>query len=188
MTGVQTCALPILLGGGPNRIGQGIEFDYCCVHAVFALKEAGFETIMVNCNPETVSTDFDTADRLYFEPLTLEDVLEIAHIEKPDGVIVQFGGQTPLKLAMALEKAGVPIIGSSPDTIDRAENRERFAAAINKLGLRQPVNDSAMSTAQALAIADKIGYPIVVRPSYVLGGRAMEIVRSEEHTSELQSH
>ncbi|MFQ5431066.1 MAG: carbamoyl-phosphate synthase large subunit [Nitrospinota bacterium] len=170
----------MILGGGPNRIGQGIEFDYCCVHAVFALKEAGYETIMVNCNPETVSTDFDTADRLYFEPLTLEDVLEIVHVEKPDGVIVQFGGQTPLKLAMALEKAGVPIIGSSPDTIDRAEDRERFSAAINKLGLRQPVNDTAMSTTQALAIANKIGYPIVVRPSYVLGGRAMEIVWDNE--------
>ena len=170
----------MILGGGPNRIGQGIEFDYCCVHAVFALKEAGYETIMVNCNPETVSTDFDTADRLYFEPLTLEDVLEIAHIEKPDGVIVQFGGQTPLKLAAALEKAGLPIIGSSPDTIDRAEDRERFAEAINKLGLRQPVNDSATSTTQALDIANRIGYPIIVRPSYVLGGRAMEIVWDNE--------
>ena len=170
----------MILGGGPNRIGQGIEFDYCCVHAIFALKEAGYETIMVNCNPETVSTDFDMADRLYFEPLTLEDVLEIAHIEKPDGVIVQFGGQTPLKLALALEKAGVPIIGSSPDTIDRAEDRERFSAVLNKLGLRQPVNDTAMSIAQAMTIANKIGYPIVVRPSYVLGGRAMEIVWDDE--------
>ena len=170
----------MILGSGPNRIGQGIEFDYCCVHAVFALKEAGYETIMVNCNPETVSTDFDTSDRLYFEPLTLEDVLEIVHVEKPDGVIVQFGGQTPLKLALALEKAGVPIIGSSPDTIDRAEDRKRFAQALNKLGLKQPLNDSAMSTPQALEIADRIGYPIVVRPSYVLGGRAMEIVWDHE--------
>jgi carbamoyl-phosphate synthase large subunit len=170
----------MILGGGPNRIGQGIEFDYCCVHAVFALKQAGYETIMVNCNPETVSTDFDTSDRLYFEPLTLEDVLEIAHVEKPDGVIVQFGGQTPLKLAMALEKAGVPIIGSSPDTIDRAEDRKRFAAVLKKLGLKQPVNDTAMSTQQALTIANRIGYPVMVRPSYVLGGRAMEIVWDSE--------
>ncbi|MEJ2492374.1 MAG: carbamoyl-phosphate synthase large subunit [Desulfuromonadales bacterium] len=166
----------IILGGGPNRIGQGIEFDYCCVHGVFALAEDGFETIMVNCNPETVSTDYDTSDRLYFEPLTLEDVLEIVRVEQPTGVIVQFGGQTPLKLAVALEQAGVPIIGTSPDAIDRAEDRERFQDLLNKLGLKQPANGIARSFAEALKVAERIGYPAVVRPSYVLGGRAMEIV------------
>jgi carbamoyl-phosphate synthase large subunit len=166
----------MILGGGPNRIGQGIEFDYCCVHGVFALEEDGFETIMVNCNPETVSTDYDTSDRLYFEPLTYEDVLSIVDIEKPDGVIVQFGGQTPLKLAVSLEKAGVPIIGTSPDAIDRAEDRERFQEMLHKLGLRQPENGTARSFEEAEKVADRIGYPVVVRPSYVLGGRAMEIV------------
>jgi carbamoyl-phosphate synthase large subunit len=166
----------IILGGGPNRIGQGIEFDYCCVHGAFALNEDDFETIMVNCNPETVSTDYDTSDRLYFEPLTFEDVLEIVHIEKPEGVIVQFGGQTPLKLAVALEKAGVPIIGTTPDAIDRAEDRERFQALLHKLGLKQPENGIARSIAESEEIAERVGYPVVVRPSYVLGGRAMEIV------------
>jgi len=168
----------MILGGGPNRIGQGIEFDYCCVHAVFALREAGFETIMVNCNPETVSTDYDTSDRLYFEPLTLEDVLEIVELEKPDGVIVQFGGQTPLKLAVALEKAGAPIIGTSPDAIDRAEDRERFDALLEQLGLVRPEGDVARSADEAEIIAERIGYPVLVRPSYVLGGRAMQIVQN----------
>jgi carbamoyl-phosphate synthase large subunit len=171
----------IILGGGPNRIGQGIEFDYCCVHGVFALAEDGYETIMVNCNPETVSTDYDTSDRLYFEPLTLEDVLEIVAKEKPVGVIVQFGGQTPLKLAMALEKAGVPIIGTSPDAIDRAEDRERFQEMLHKLGLIQPENGTARSFEEAEMVANRIGYPVVVRPSYVLGGRAMEIVYDVEN-------
>ena len=166
----------MILGGGPNRIGQGIEFDYCCVHGVFSLAEAGYETIMVNCNPETVSTDYDTSDRLYFEPLTLEDVLAIVETEQPEGVIVQYGGQTPLKLAVALEKAGVPIIGTSPDAIDRAEDRERFQALLNKLNLRQPNNGIARAYEEAEQIAERIGYPVVVRPSYVLGGRAMEIV------------
>jgi carbamoyl-phosphate synthase large subunit len=166
----------MILGGGPNRIGQGIEFDYCCVHGVFALAEDGFETIMVNCNPETVSTDYDTSDRLYFEPLTYEDVLNIVDVEKPEGVIVQFGGQTPLKLAVALEKAGVPIIGTSPDSIDRAEDRERFQVMLHKLQLRQPENGTARSFEEAEKVAERIGYPVVVRPSYVLGGRAMEIV------------
>ena len=170
----------IILGGGPNRIGQGIEFDYCCVHAALALREDGYETIMVNCNPETVSTDFDTSDRLYFESLTLEDVLEIVHIEKPKGVIVQYGGQTPLKLARALEAAGVPIIGTSPDSIDLAEDRERFQKLLERLGLRQPPNATARSTEQAINAAKELGYPLVVRPSYVLGGRAMEIVFNEE--------
>jgi carbamoyl-phosphate synthase large subunit len=169
----------MILGGGPNRIGQGIEFDYCCVHACFALKEAGFETIMVNCNPETVSTDYETADRLYFEPLTLEDVLEIVRVEKPLGAIVQFGGQTPLKLALALEKAGLKILGTSPDAIDRAEDRERFAQVVEKLGLLQPENGLARSADEALAVAQRIGYPVMVRPSYVLGGRAMEICHDE---------
>jgi len=169
----------MILGGGPNRIGQGLEFDYCCVHGVFALKEAGYETIMVNCNPETVSTDYDTSDRLYFEPITLEDVMEIIHVEQPDGVIVQFGGQTPLKLCVALEKAGIPIIGTSPDAIDRAEDRKRFQEVLRALSLRQPVNDTAMSIRQAVEICGKIGYPVVVRPSYVLGGRAMETVYDE---------
>jgi carbamoyl-phosphate synthase large subunit len=166
----------MILGGGPNRIGQGIEFDYCCVHGAFALAEDGFETIMVNCNPETVSTDYDTSDRLYFEPLTLEDVLSIVAVEKPVGVIVQFGGQTPLKLAVALEKAGVPIIGTSPDAIDRAEDRERFQEMLHKLGLRQPENGMARSFEDAEKVVERVGYPVVVRPSYVLGGRAMEIV------------
>jgi carbamoyl-phosphate synthase large subunit len=166
----------MVLGGGPNRIGQGIEFDYCCVHAALALREDGFETIMVNCNPETVSTDYDTSDRLYFEPLTLEDVLEIVHVEKPFGVIVQFGGQTPLKLARDLEANEVPIIGTTPDSIDVAEDRERFQKLLNRLKLRQPPNRTARSAQKALALAEDIGYPIVVRPSYVLGGRAMEIV------------
>src|SRR5499427_6178719 len=170
----------MVLGGGPNRIGQGIEFDYCCVHAALALREDGFETIMVNCNPETVSTDYDTSDRLYFEPLTLEDVLEIVDKEKPFGVIVQFGGQTPLKLARDLEAAGVPIIGTSPDMIDMAEDRERFTKLIDRLGLKQPPNRSACNEADALRLAEEIGYPLVVRPSYVLGGRAMEIVHEQE--------
>jgi carbamoyl-phosphate synthase large subunit len=171
----------VILGGGPNRIGQGIEFDYCCVHASFALKEAGYETIMVNCNPETVSTDYDTSDRLYFEPLTLEDVLEIVRTEKPDGVIVQFGGQTPLKLAKQLEAEGVPIIGTPPDAIDRAEDRERFRQVLDDLGLKQPPSATATSVEQAERIAEQIGLPVLVRPSYVLGGRAMEIVHEMAH-------
>jgi carbamoyl-phosphate synthase large subunit len=166
----------MVLGGGPNRIGQGIEFDYCCVHAAFAMREDGYETIMVNCNPETVSTDYDTSDRLYFEPLTLEDVLEIVDKERPLGVIVQYGGQTPLKLARALEAAGVPIIGTSPDAIDLAEDRERFQQMIHALGIRQPPNTTARSEEEAMQLAAGIGYPLVVRPSYVLGGRAMEVV------------
>ena len=173
----------IVLGGGPNRIGQGIEFDYCCVHAALALREDGYETIMVNCNPETVSTDYDTSDRLYFEPLTLEDVLEVIDKEKPKGVIVQYGGQTPLKLARALEAAGAPIIGTSPDSIDLAEDRERFQNLIEKLGLRQPPNRTARSADEALVLAREIGYPLVVRPSYVLGGRAMEIVHDDADLS-----
>ena len=173
----------MILGGGPNRIGQGIEFDYCCVHASFALKEDGFETIMVNCNPETVSTDYDTSDRLYFEPLTFEDVMNIVEKERPDGVIVQFGGQTPLKLAVSLEKAGVKIIGTSPESIDRAEDRERFAELLNKLGLKQAENGMARSPAEAKAVAERIGYPVMVRPSYVLGGRAMEIVYDSDDLS-----
>jgi carbamoyl-phosphate synthase large subunit len=166
----------VVLGGGPNRIGQGIEFDYCCVHAALALREDGYETIMINCNPETVSTDYDTSDRLYFEPLTLEDVLEILDLEKPFGVIVQYGGQTPLKLARSLEAAGAPIIGTSPDSIDLAEDRERFQKLIEKLKLMQPPNRTARTEEQALRLAEEVGYPLVVRPSYVLGGRAMEIV------------
>jgi len=173
----------VILGGGPNRIGQGIEFDYCCVHACFALAEAGYETIMVNCNPETVSTDYDTSDRLYFEPLTAEDVLEILHVEQSrgtlKGVIVQFGGQTPLNLAKALEDAGIPILGTSPDAIDLAEDRERFAALINKLKLKQPENGIARSREEAIKVAETIGYPVLMRPSYVLGGRAMEIVDTQ---------
>jgi carbamoyl-phosphate synthase large subunit len=169
----------MVLGGGPNRIGQGIEFDYCCVHAAFAMREDGYETIMVNCNPETVSTDYDTSDRLYFEPVTLEDVLEIVALEKPVGVIVQYGGQTPLKLARDLEKAGVPIIGTTPDAIDMAEDRERFQKMLQKLGLKQPPNRTARTEQEALRLADEIGYPLVVRPSYVLGGRAMEIVQEQ---------
>ncbi len=169
----------MIIGGGPNRIGQGIEFDYCCVHAALAMREDGYETIMVNCNPETVSTDYDTSDRLYFEPVTLEDVLEIVRVEQPKGVIVQYGGQTPLKLARDLESAGVPIIGTSPDAIDRAEDRERFQQAVERLGLLQPENDTVTTTEQAVISAEAIGYPLVVRPSYVLGGRAMEIVYDE---------
>jgi carbamoyl-phosphate synthase large subunit len=170
----------MVLGGGPNRIGQGIEFDYCCVHAALALREEGYETIMVNCNPETVSTDFDTSDRLYFEPLTLEDVLEIVHVESPAGVIVQFGGQTPLKLARDLESANVPIIGTTPDSIDLAEDRERFQHLLERINLRQPPNRTATSVEQATGLAEEIGYPLVVRPSYVLGGRAMDIVHTED--------
>jgi carbamoyl-phosphate synthase large subunit len=170
----------VILGGGPNRIGQGIEFDYCCVHAAYALKEAGYETIMINCNPETVSTDYDTSDRLYFEPLTVEDVIEILHVEASrgtlHGVIVQLGGQTPLNLAAALEKEGIPILGTSPDAIDLAEDRERFARLIDRLGLKQPLNGIARSRDEAIAVAERIGYPVLTRPSYVLGGRAMEIV------------
>ncbi|WP_036302328.1 carbamoyl-phosphate synthase large subunit [Methylotenera sp. L2L1] len=169
----------MVLGGGPNRIGQGIEFDYCCVHAAFAMREDGYETIMVNCNPETVSTDYDTSDRLYFEPVTLEDVLEIVALEKPVGVIVQYGGQTPLKLARDLEKAGVPIIGTTPDAIDKAEDRERFQKMLQELGLKQPPNRTARTPEEAIRLAMEIGYPLVVRPSYVLGGRAMEIVQEQ---------
>jgi carbamoyl-phosphate synthase large subunit len=170
----------VILGSGPNRIGQGIEFDYCCVHAVFALRELGYETIMVNCNPETVSTDYDTADRLYFEPLTIEDVLNILETEKPIGVIVQFGGQTPLKLAVPLEREGIRILGTPPDAIDRAEDRRRFKELLHKLNLRQPESDTAMSGDEAVSAAARIGYPVMVRPSYVLGGRAMEIVYDED--------
>jgi carbamoyl-phosphate synthase large subunit len=170
----------MVLGGGPNRIGQGIEFDYCCVHAALAMREDGYETIMVNCNPETVSTDYDTSDRLYFEPVTLEDVLEIVDKEKPLGVIVQYGGQTPLKLALDLERAGVPIVGTTPDSIDIAEDRERFQKLLHELGLRQPPNRTARTEEQALVLAQEIGYPLVVRPSYVLGGRAMEIVHGDK--------
>jgi carbamoyl-phosphate synthase large subunit len=169
----------VVLGGGPNRIGQGIEFDYCCVHAAFAMREDGYETIMINCNPETVSTDYDTSDRLYFEPLTLEDVLEVLDKEKPKGVIVQYGGQTPLKLACDLEAAGAPIIGTTPDKIDLAEDRERFQQLVDKLQLKQPPNRLARAESEAVARAAEIGYPLVVRPSYVLGGRAMEIVYNE---------
>jgi carbamoyl-phosphate synthase large subunit len=178
----------IILGGGPNRIGQGIEFDYCCVHASFALKEDGFETIMVNCNPETVSTDYDTSDRLYFEPLTFEDVMNIVRVEKPTGVIVQFGGQTPLKLALALQEAGVPIIGTSPVDIDRAEDRKLFKEVVDRLKLKQPNNGTATSCEEAGSIAEEIGYPVVVRPSYVLGGRAMEIVYSKKRLDYYMKH
>ncbi|PYJ22628.1 MAG: carbamoyl-phosphate synthase large subunit, partial [Verrucomicrobia bacterium] len=170
----------MILGGGPNRIGQGIEFDYCCVHAAFALRELGFETIMVNSNPETVSTDYDTSDKLYFEPLTLEDVLNIYDQEKPEGVFVQFGGQTPLNLAGGLKAAGVPILGTQPESIETAEDRHLFAAMLDKLGLRQTPNGSAISTEEAVAIAKKVGYPVLVRPSFVLGGRAMELVYNDE--------
>ncbi len=178
----------MILGGGPNRIGQGIEFDYCCVHAAMALREAGFQTIMVNCNPETVSTDFDTSDRLYFEPVTLEDVLAIIAVEQPDGVIVHYGGQTPLKLAQALEDNGVTIIGTSPDAIDMAEDRERFQQLVSDLGLHQPANGTVRSEEEAVILAQRIGYPLVVRPSYVLGGRAMEIVYQEEDLRHYLSH
>ncbi|MEY4697191.1 MAG: hypothetical protein RIT14_1619, partial [Pseudomonadota bacterium] len=175
----------VILGGGPNRIGQGIEFDYCCCHACYALTAAGYETIMVNCNPETVSTDYDTSDRLYFEPLTLEHVLEILRVEQDNGtlhgVIVQFGGQTPLKLANALQAEGIPILGTTPDAIDLAEDRERFQKLLNDIGLKQPVNGIAHSRDEAFAIAARVGYPLVIRPSYVLGGRAMEIVRDDAH-------
>src|SRR5437764_527029 len=174
----------MILGSGPNRIGQGIEFDYCCVHASYALHDAGFETIMVNCNPETVSTDYDTSDRLYFEPLTFEDVMNIVDVEKPNGVIVQFGGQTPLNLAMRLHEAGVPIIGTSPDSIDLAEDRKRFGALLDELGIPQPENGTAVSIEGARLIAERIGYPVLVRPSYVLGGRAMAIVYDEETLDE----
>lgn len=174
----------IVLGGGPNRIGQGIEFDYCCVHAVLAMKKAGYEAIMVNCNPETVSTDYDLADKLYFEPLTLESVLEIVKLEQPEGVIVQYGGQTPLKLAKDLEANGVKIIGTSPDAIDLAEDRGKFAALVNKLGLKQPENDIATSVEEGLVKARALGFPLMVRPSYVLGGQAMEIVYNEEELSD----
>ena len=178
----------VILGGGPNRIGQGIEFDYCCVHSVFAIKEMGYEAVMVNCNPETVSTDYDTSDVLFFEPLTFEDVMSIIDDVKPKGVILQFGGQTPLKLSTFLEKEGVPILGTSPDSIDRAEDRERFRALLQKLGLKQPPNGTATSTEEAIRIARKIGYPVLVRPSYVLGGRAMEIVYSDEELRYYMTH
>jgi carbamoyl-phosphate synthase large subunit len=170
----------LVLGGGPNRIGQGIEFDYCCVQAALAVREFGYEAIMVNCNPETVSTDYDISDRLYFEPLTLEDVLEIIHVERPDGIIVQYGGQTPLKLARDLEAAGAPIIGTTPDSIDLAEDRERFQKLIQDLELLQPPNCTARSSDEAVRLAADLGYPLVVRPSYVLGGRAMEIVYGQD--------
>jgi carbamoyl-phosphate synthase large subunit len=170
----------MVLGGGPNRIGQGIEFDYCCVHAALAIRDAGFESIMVNCNPETVSTDYDTSDRLYFEPLTVEDVLSIYEKEKPEGVIVQFGGQTPLNLANELADAGVNIIGTSPETIDLAEDRDRFRQIMRKLGIPQPESGMASTLDEAKQIAEKIGYPLMVRPSYVLGGRGMEVVQDED--------
>ena len=169
----------IILGGGPNRIGQGIEFDYCCCHASYALKEEGVESIMVNCNPETVSTDYDTSDRLYFEPLTFEDIMSIIELEKPMGVIVQFGGQTPLNLAVPLRKAGVNLLGTSADSIDIAEDRKRFQQMLHKLNLLQPENGTAFNFKEAEAVARRIGYPVLVRPSYVLGGRAMEIVYEE---------
>jgi len=170
----------VILGGGPNRIGQGIEFDYCCVHAALSLRDAGYETIMINCNPETVSTDYDMSDRLYFEPLTLEDVLEVLHVENPKGVIVHYGGQTPLNLANELMANGAPIIGTSPEAIDLAEDRERFKQLVDKVGVKQPPNRTAVNLEQALVAAEAIGFPLVVRPSYVLGGRAMEIVYSKE--------
>ena len=170
----------VILGGGPNRIGQGIEFDYCCVHAAFAVREAGYEAIMVNCNPETVSTDYDTSDRLYFEPMTVEDVLHIIDVEKPRGVIVQFGGQTPLKLAVPLERADVKLLGTSSDSIDRAENRQRFELLVRELGLKQAPNGTGMSYDEVRGVAREIGFPVLVRPSYVLGGRAMEIVYDDD--------
>ena len=174
----------MVLGGGPNRIGQGIEFDYCCVHAAFAIRDAGYESIMVNCNPETVSTDYDTSDKLYFEPLTAEDVLSIYEKEKPEGVIVQFGGQTPLNLAKELAEAGVKILGTTPETIDLAEDRDRFRHVITRLGIPQPESGMASNLEQALAIAERIGYPLMIRPSYVLGGRAMKIILDEEMLEE----
>src|SRR4029078_11219008 len=174
----------MILGSGPNRIGQGIEFDYCCCHASFAFREEGYKTIMVNCNPETVSTDYDTSDRLYFEPLTFEDVMNIVETERPDGVIVQFGGQTPLNLANQLDKAGVPINGTSPDSIDLAEDRKRFGALLEKLNIPCPENSSVTSADEAKEVANKIGYPIVVRPSFVLGGRAMAIVYDDQSLDE----
>ena len=177
----------IILGGGPNRIGQGIEFDYCCVHASFALREEGYESIMVNCNPETVSTDYDTSDRLYFEPLTLEDVLGIVEYEQPIGVIVQFGGQTPLNLAIPLQKAGVRILGTTPQAIDRAEDRKRFAKLLHQLNLRQPPNGAARRPDEAIRVAKRLGYPVLVRPSYVLGGRAMEIVYTPDELRDYMS-
>ena len=170
----------IILGGGPNRIGQGIEFDYCCVHAAMAVSEAGYESIMINCNPETVSTDYDTSDRLYFEPLTFEDVMSVIDIEKPKGVIVQFGGQTPLKLAQALKNAGAPIIGTQPESIDQAEDRELFKSMVQELDLLQPYNEVATNLEEAIVNAKRVEYPLVVRPSYVLGGRAMEIVYNDD--------
>ena len=170
----------MVLGGGPNRIGQGIEFDYCCVHAAFTLRDEGYESIMVNCNPETVSTDYDTSDKLYFEPLTVEDVLSIYEKEKPEGVIVQFGGQTPLNIAAQLAKAGVKIIGTSPDAIDLAEDRDRFRKMMKKLNIPMPESGMASNLKEALAMAKKIGYPLMVRPSYVLGGSGMEVVHDEE--------
>ena len=178
----------VILGGGPNRIGQGIEFDYCCVHASFALKESGVESIMVNSNPETVSTDYDTSDKLFFEPVTLEDVLHIIEAEKPLGVIVQFGGQTPLNLARGLEAAGAKILGTSPDAIDRAEDRKRFQEIVNRLKLRQPDNDTAMDTEEAVLAAERIGYPVLVRPSYVLGGRSMEVIYDTESLRTFMVH
>src|SRR5688500_3492252 len=174
----------MILGSGPNRIGQGIEFDYCCCHASFALREAGFETIMVNCNPETVSTDYDTSDRLYFEPLTFEDVMNIVDVERPEGIIVQFGGQTPLNLSMRLSEAGAPIIGTSPDSIDLAEDRKRFGALMQSLGVPQPEHGTATSPEEAREVASRIGYPVMVRPSFVLGGRAMAIVYDEQSLDE----
>src|SRR5436190_6191307 len=174
----------VILGGGPNRIGQGIEFDYCCVHAALALEEEGFETIMINCNPETVSTDYDTCDKLYFEPLTFEDVMNVLDFERPDGVIVTFGGQTPLKLAKQLEAAGVPILGTAPDNIDIAEDRKRFGELIDKLGIKCPPYGTATTVDEAVAVADRIGYPVLVRPSYVLGGRSMEICYRPEAVAE----
>src|SRR5438270_3585378 len=170
----------MILGSGPNRIGQGIEFDYCCCHASFALQAENVESIMVNCNPETVSTDYDTSDRLYFEPLTLENVLNIVDVEKPDGVIVQFGGQTPLTLALPLKQLGVPIIGTDPENIDLAEDRKRFGALLDELDIPAPANGAATSEAEAISVARSIGYPVLVRPSYVLGGRAMTIAYDEQ--------
>src|SRR4029453_8174419 len=171
----------VILGSGPNRIGQGIEFDYCCCHDSFAFKEEGYETIMVNCNPETVSTDYDTSDRLYFEPLAFEDVMNVLELEKPEGVVIQFGGQTPLRLAIPLANAGVKILGTSPDAVDLAEDRKRFSALLDRLGIDQPESGTATALEEAKAVAARIGYPVLVRPSYVLGGRAMAIVYDASH-------